>query len=387
MLRALHSVLALESGRPSLAEAAEVNLARVRSLRDEIARLWIEKAEDPHWSKFYEVMVDTFDARPPAQVSEAPISKPGLVMPGVKTEAAAGVKQEIKEEPVSPRNQRKRRAKSKPPVDLSTPPARGDASCNTPRTPKQKTCKRAAECMNLVTPPRVEKVGGTRNAMRKQADSKTKAAAHAKMSAAVAAVSSKPAKSKAVKKEQKHETKQKRAAKTKAKKPADKPADTNLEADPGAEEPDGSPEQPDQPRTRVKKRERTLEDHKLDVVKAYLLRLKMSWPQSQNFHTLHPVDQYAADCKKNQGWNTMKTRLTELKPPECLTCLAYLKTKNFDMDKLTELLFDCQNPDPDAAWKDLLSILNSFPEPEGKAEATTSDLPAEARRLGRTESC
>ena len=357
----LHSILALELGLPAFEESQKMTLARVRSLRDEIARLWTEKAADPHWVQFYGVIVDVFDDGPP-------VSEPARVKSGAKTEPAAGVKREIKEEPISPSNQRKRRAFAKPTVDLSTPPARvkpeSDPLINTPPCKFRKT---ADDCMDLVTPPRVEKVGGARNAMRKQADSKTKAAAHAKMSAAVVAVAPKAAPGKAGKSKQK--PKPKTAAKTKAK----KPADTDLQPDPVEEEQAGSAKKP---RTRIQKKEHTMEAQKLEVVNAYLLRLRMSWPESQKFHTLHPVDEHAADCKQNQGWNTMKTRLTELKPPECLTCLAYLRAKLFDMEKLTELLFNCQNPDPNWAWKDLQSILTCYPAPE--VEASTSDPPCEA---------
>ena len=362
---ALHSLIMLESGRPFTDESdSALHTAKVKSLRDEIARLWAEAIDDPLWIRLYASIVDTFDG------------------PQVKAE----VKREIKQEPASPRRTLKAGRSS---VDLRTPPGNSavkrelvEAEVTPPQ--KKKKQKSAADCMDLITPPRVEKVGSTRNAMRETADRNTRASVQSKMNAAVA--SSKPtakAKAKAKAKASSPELPKKSPVLSKKKKSQamvetsppqpggdgqDAPPPKQRKKKPQSTEPEpGSDSKPHSPESdepkkkkRAQKREVKPEDRKREVLGSYLHRLHITWPRSQNYHNLHPVDQDAKACKKNRGWDEMKNRLLELKPPVCLTCMAMLKNRNFNMERLESLFQECGDQDVDLAWSDLQGILNQY---------------------------
>ena len=91
--------------------------------------------------------------------------------------------------------------------------------------------------------------------------------------------------------------------------------------------------QPLKRRRTCKKKVPTLEEKKMSFTQKYLASLGVTWGRCQWYHSNHPVDDDAQLCKKNGGFVTMRQRLANLQPPECLTCMALLQDSKFEFEK------------------------------------------------------
>lgn len=351
---AIHALLALQSSEPFVESEMDSAWKKqaIQSVRDEVARLWREASSHPVWTAIYQAMSDTFDN---FDVTE------GFEEKSVKGE-------HVKKEVQAVATPNKKRRVFEGVVDLCTPP-RASVKNELIHTPKSKK-KKASEVLSVITPPAVEKVQGSRGAMRKSADPSTMSSATAKMSAALLP-------------EPKAKTKMKKKAAKVAQKlirkqqPAKKKKKQEVQPEEKGDDAIDAPPSPAHPRRvrRMQKRQPTMDDRKLIVVGHYLASMGLTWPISQQFHSAHPVDQKALLRKKNSGWVEMKKRLANRQPPECLTCLAQLKTHGFDEEKLDALLSECENETcATSPWTKLKRSLESL---DVEAPMAQSELPVQ----------
>lgn len=157
---ALHTLLALHSGDPGYEDERATHEACVASLRHEVARLWREASTNQGWMRLYEVIIDTWNALDTSENQKHEnVAKNELLSEDLMVAALKCEKSEAQKVPHCVGSPAPASVKQEPPV---TPPTR------------RKRC--ADECVDLSTPPPVEKVGGMRPVMRKPDDRKARSA-------------------------------------------------------------------------------------------------------------------------------------------------------------------------------------------------------------------
>lgn len=354
---AIHAVLALQSSKPfveSEMDSAWQNQA-IQSVRDEMARLWACASSHPVWNAIYQTMSDTFDD------FDATEEEAGEKVKRTKKEH---VKKELQE--VATPNKKRRVFEDV--VDLCSP-ERESVKKELIHTPQRK--KNVPDMVNVITPPAVEKVQGARGAMRKAADPSTMSSANAKMSAALLPESAPAPKKKnpKVSKAAQRLIRKQQAAKKRKRRQKVQQEEKGDDATAAPPSPSAEPRRV----RRMQRRELTMDERKFTVVGHYLASLGMTWPASQKFHHSFPVDENAFLCEKNSGWLEMKKRLANRQPPQCLTCLAQLKSRGFDEEKLDGLLSECENETcGESPWTKLKRSMESHDIETPTTSTTTS---------------
>ena len=315
----LHTLLPLSLGDP-LSEFEMLESERetlTASIRSAIADFWSQSSSNSAWLQVYEAIVDIFDTEPSLANEEPPLPPP-------------------KQEPFQTPQKRKSGISEK--IDLCTPPRvqSAGAACSAepplpppkeepPQTP-QKRKFRIAEAIDLCTPPRVQSVGAARSAMSQD----SKPLSSDVQQQLVSQLDPEPPQAEMSK------GRNRRKKQKKPSKPEPEPAEKPDEPEEGA-----LVARPVRTRT-VQKRLVTLQDKKLEALKNYLTSIRCTWSACQKFHNVMAVGKHAENCKSNRGFALMHSRLIELKMPECLTCVALLHSVGFDMEKLENLMKQCE---------------------------------------------
>lgn len=266
----------------------------VMHVRKKLADAWLAASRDPGWVRLYSMAVDTFDQKKNTDEK--------------KTIESESNQKDVAEEDVA------------------------DAKQEPLETPKRRKKAINYGMIDLCTPPRVEAVGKQRAAFNqteagKEATHKLRGC----LQTMVNETSAPPSPSGA-----NHSKRRRLIGKQAAEKVCTDPCpdEKNHEAQ------DQVVTCPDKPRkTRVKRKEITVDDKKLDIVKEYLASIGVTWSKSQRFHFTNAIGPGAEDCKKQHGFSLMQASLVALKVPECLTCMKnLLHTCGFEMEKLEALL-------------------------------------------------
>ena len=142
------------------------------------------------------------------------------------------------------------------------------------------------------------------------------------------------------------------------------------------EEEEGHPVTPEHKirNRKVKVRDKDDVDKMKIAIRLYLGSIGVTWTSVQQYHSTNPVRPDDAQCKK---FKELQERLLEDKPPECLTCLAFLRSKDFEADTCKEYMnmaiteaFSPFIARFHSVLDDLTADLENFQKPEGLDQPT-----------------
>ena len=148
-------------------------------------------------------------------------------------------------------------------------------------------------------------------------------------------------------------------------------------------------------RRTCKKKMLSIEDKKVAAVREYLARLGITWQKSQMYHNRNPVTADAGQCRDQNGFTELQTRLSNSQMPSCLTCFGLLTDCGFKLEQLEEELATCERGDllspcsklrrcfeesgmEEQQPRDFAACLNPSPEEEGPEQEKSGDEPVQA---------